>query len=313
MANNFGLGSRDMVKAGKFALINAARAGHKSFLTARTLSDRWRRFVNFIRENGIKKMELIDRNIVIEYGKDLLWRVEEGLMSAATAQNYVSAVNTVMDLATQGKWVSVSPVKDCFISQRDFIRTSIPSALDRMAFDAALASLYEEITDRGLAVIELCREFGLRSKEASLLDVNRGLREALQEGFITISAGTKGGRVRTVQILTEQQLYLLKRAAEIQGQGKSLMPIDQDWKSWREGELREIREALQKVMNGDSLRDLRAAYACQRYKELTGHDAPVLGGKRVSSAINKAARLVIARELGHGRIDVTNSYVGSSR
>ena len=60
--------------------------------------------------------------------------------------------------------------------------------------------------------------------------------------------------------------------------------------------------------------DLRAAYACERYKIITGMDAPVLSGKRESSkSIDRKAREMIARELGHNRIDVVASYLGSAQ
>ncbi len=60
--------------------------------------------------------------------------------------------------------------------------------------------------------------------------------------------------------------------------------------------------------------DLRAAYACERYAELTGHPAPVVAGHRSATREeDRAARTVIAQELGHGRIDVLGAYVGSAR
>lgn len=311
MANNFGLGSRDLVKAGKFALSNEVGAGHMSFASARTIADRWRLFVNYAKQFGIKRMEHVDRGTVVEYGKELQWRIDEGLMKPSTGQNYVSGVNSVMKIASKGMWEEVSPVKDCFIAHRDFIRTSVPVGLNRRVFDSALEALHDQVGDRGVALVELARELGLRSKEASLLDAQRGFIEAQLCGMVTISYGTKGGRIRKVPILSDRQIALLEKAAGIQNSGKSIMPVDQSWRSWREGELREIREALQTLLEGDSIRDLRSAYACERYREITGFDAPVVGNEMAPRDDDIAARKIIAVELGHGRIEITNTYFGS--
>jgi len=165
--NNYGLGSRDAAKAGAFALNSAARDGTMSYSTAATVGERWEQFVDWAREeNGVKWMEDYTRDMAIAYGQELAERVEAGEMSPATAQNYVSAVNTVMTLATSGQWQSVSPVKDCGIAERSSIREEAPGALDREAYGRALDAVREQVGDRAAAVVELAREFGLRSKEA---------------------------------------------------------------------------------------------------------------------------------------------------
>lgn len=81
---------------------------------------------------------------------------------------------------------------------------------------------------RAAIVAELARELGLRSKEASLLDANKALREAGKQGSIRISDGTKGGRVRELTV-TQQQISVLAKAAAIQGTNRSIMPANIDW------------------------------------------------------------------------------------
>jgi len=105
MGRNFSLGSRNMGRAGQMALNNAARVGAVSYSTAATQGERWSQFSEFARQAmGIKYMEGVTSGSVIAYGEQLQERVEAGEMSAATAQNYLSAVNSVMSLATQGQW-----------------------------------------------------------------------------------------------------------------------------------------------------------------------------------------------------------------
>jgi len=215
----------------------------------------------------------------------------------------------VLSIATGGRWESVSPTRDCGIAERSHIREDAPGALDREAYGRALDAVREQVGERAAAVVELARELGLRSKEASLLDAKAALREAEARGVVTISAGTKGGREREVPITSERQLEALRHAAEAQGRDSSMIPSDQSWREWREGALRDAREIV-KEETGGGLHDLRAAYACERYEALTGHAAPVAGGEIADRDADREAREQIAEELGHGRIDVVAEYVG---
>lgn len=61
-----------------------------------------------------------------------------------------------------------------------------------------------------------------------------------------------------------------------------------------------------------SIRDLRAVYACNRYETITGVPAPVLGGF-ASKDLDIKARKIISSELGHARLNITNSYLGKHK
>ena len=309
MSRNFGLGSRVMADAGRMALDRAAGRGEVSFSTAATQADRWASFSAWAKEQGVGRMERIDGEMVRAYGRELADQVKAGDLAPATAQNYVSAVNSVMALATQGAWESISPTKDCGIAHRSAVREDAPGALDRGAYDRAIEAVREQIGERAAAVVELARELGLRSKEASLLNARAALAEVQQRGAVTISGGTKGGRDRVVSITNDGQREALERASQAQGDGRTVMPADQSWKSWREGALRDTRELVQ-ASTGGGLHDLRSAYACERYEQLTGHAAPCAGGEIHDRAVDLAARLEISTELGHGRVDVTSEYLG---
>ena len=218
MSRNLGIGSRDMGRAGQMALDRAATAGGVSFSTAATNADRWNDFTSWAREQGIKRMEDVTPEAVRDYGRQLATRVEDGQLAASTAQNRVSAVNSVMGMATRGEWRSVSPTKECGIQERCAVREDAPGALDRAAYGQALAAVREQVGERAAATVELARELGLRSKEASLLDARSALHEALQRGAVTISDGTKGGREREISITSPVQVQALERAAHAQGE-----------------------------------------------------------------------------------------------
>jgi len=294
-----------MAKAGHFAMNREAANGAASFSTAATVGDRFNRFAELAKANGLRRLEEVTRDQVTAYGQTLADQVAEGTLSAAYAQNLVSAVNTVMNAATRGQWQSVSPTRECGIAHRSSVRETPSMAIDRSRVEAAQAAM----NDRGQAITDLARDLGLRSKEASLINARGALNEARDTGRVTIVDGTKGGRARQVPITQERQIASLDRAALVQGEARSLIPQGQTWAQFRDGELREIRETLQgQGMTG--LHDLRAGYASERYQALTGERPPLEGGQ-ASKADDKTAREILAVELGHGRIDIINAYIGS--
>ncbi len=58
--------------------------------------------------------------------------------------------------------------------------------------------------------------------------------------------------------------------------------------------------------------ELRTAYACERYEQLTGHAAPINDGHcyRIDRDLDQQARQQISLELGHNRIEVVSAYIG---
>jgi len=105
----------------------------------------------------------------------------------------------------------------------------------------------------------------------------------------------------------------LQRAAELQGNNRNLAPEGSSYAQWRD----HAYHAWSRVSHDVELKgfhDLRAAYACERYEQLTGRPAPVVAGERVADKREDlAAREIISAELGHGRVDVVSAYVGSAR
>ena len=317
MSRNFGLGSRDMGRAGQMALNGAAQVGAASFSTAATQGERWGQFSEFAKsEMGVKYMEKIDKAVVIAYGEKLQERVEAGEMSAATAQNYVSAVNAVMSLATQGQWGSVSPTKDCGIEQRSGIAST-----DKAISETRHGELKEAVGERLGALLDLQRSLGLRFEESAKIDAAGALAEARDAGRVTISAGTKGGLERTIPASPEA-ISALERAAAIQEKDRSMIPAAQTYALFQAEAYRELSEA-----GGQGFHCERHAFAQERYEALTGAPAPVVEGwvreerfERLADAlgvstdeakaIDQDAREQVAQELGHGRVEVTNAYLG---
>ena len=307
MSRNFGIGTRDLASAGRLFLQKSVQQKALSYSSADALSDRWSKFAAYAKENGVGRLERITPELVQQYGRELADKVQHQQLSASYAQNLISAVNTVLHL-TPKSWQSVSPTRDCGIAERSLVRAT-PVLTAREPLSVALDALRATGNFRGAAVAELAREFGLRSKEASLLNAHSALKEAQSKGYISVSRGTKGGRGRNVSITHGKQLQTLKNASKAQGNARAVMPTDKNWAQYR-NELQNVRETLKE--NGFAgLHDLRSAYAADRYEQFTNQPAPVNNGGIINDKANDyVAREQITAELGHGRIDVIAAYIG---
>jgi hypothetical protein len=313
---NYNLGSRDMTLAAKNALSSAG----KSFSSVATISQRFSHFAAFAKETAnIKIMEQIKRDDVLAYAKSLAEKVEAGQLSAATAQNYLSAVNVVLALARGDYGLRVTAVGDTGMSSRSGIAKEDKSV--------SIADHFVAVSKASPVVglmLELQRELGLRFEESVKIDAQKAYAQALEKSVVTIKAGTKGGRIREVPITSNSQLVALKSAAEYQAYHKikSMIPTGQSYKDFRHNAYNEVR-GLGVAFHGE-----RHAYAIARYQTLVGVSAPVVVGIRKpadhiayiakvlgitvkdAGSLDYGARLKISFELGHARTSVTRSYLG---
>jgi len=310
MQRNYNWGSRHMATAAGYALSSARKRGDIGHAAEHDYRHRFGLFLIFLKDRGVNRMEKITTALVIEYGKNLAERVDTEGLSPSRAQTLVSAINSTLYFVTRGKWRSVSPTEDCLIPERCAIREepTVPSDIAK----TAIKHLRNIGLLRCAAVAELAHEFGLRAKEASLLDSVTALTEAKTKNYITITKGAKGGRKRIINIQTAHQIEALERAAEIQGSGRSIMPKNRNWKQWLEGLLRKGRNQLH-LFEIKGYHELRSSYAANRYEVILGSPAPVNGGIIINKLADKDARLQIASELGHGRIDVVSEYIGGRK
>lgn len=308
-SRNHGYG-RNLAYAGTQILWERFGGGH--FSSVASHGERWRSFASWAREAaGIRDMRDITKATIMAYASALNSR---GL-AISTIHNRLSTVNVIMSHAREGHWERISP-RALSGATRTTVRTVSPASLNRARYQDARVALAAAGLDRASAVLALAREFGMRSEEAVKADLDRLVREAITYGSINIIDGTKGGRTapRWVPISPDgQQALAAARAARPDGSRNLLRP-GETYKSWRANELRAGRA----ILHDHGIRgyhDARAAYACARYAELTGHPAPAVAGgrRRADRNVDRAARATLAAELGHGRTGVVVAYVGSAR
>ncbi len=131
----------------------------------------------------------------------------------------------------------------------------------------------------------MAREFGLRQREATLANLDRWQKEAAKFGKVNVKDGTKGGRGKEVDrwvAVTEAGAAALAQAlaARPTGSQNLLSPTEatESYIQFVKGELAKGRSIL-KASGIGIHHDLRAAFACERYGQLTGHAAPVVTEK----------------------------------
>jgi integrase len=132
-----------------------------------------------------------------------------------------------------------------------------------------------------------------------------------QDDHIRLKAAwTKGGKARVVPILRQDQRAVLDRAHRLAGSG-SLIPSQKNYiQQLRTYERHTTQSGLSK------LHGLRHAYAQARFKQLTGWACPAAGGPTAASLsadqrkLDLQARLIISRELGHAREQISAVYLG---
>jgi hypothetical protein len=309
---NFGYG-KQMDWAGKQALRD--RFGNGRYGTVAGHTERWRQFVAWCRrERGIRDARRVDRSTVNAYGTSLADKVTEKSMSVSYAQNLLSSVNVVLESLRGDRHVRVAPA--ALVGKRNHVRVEPPAGLDRQAVRQCADRLRMNGHERIASVVELARELGLRLREASMLDARAALCQAKKQGAVNITAGTKGGRGHRVDRwvpVTEITIGCLVRAAKAQGSSRNLIPTELSWRQWNT-RVHHVWAAVRDDFGLKKLHDFRAAYACERYRSITGSVAPVVAGRRLADrGADRTARNTIAQELGHARSDVVTAYVGGAR
>ncbi|MFJ7882004.1 integrase domain-containing protein [Pseudomonas sp. NPDC096917] len=314
---NFGYG-RQLSYAGPQALRDLFGGGH--YGTVKAHSDRWQAFVRWCRSEdgpGLNDARQIDRQTLLDYAGHLRQQVEQGELAIATAQNRLSSVNRTMAALRGDQNVKVPSPSKTLGMRRTSIRRSVPQGQDRAHVKRIVDVLCEHQMPRAAAIAQLARATGMRLREAILADLPRLQREAEQLGKINIQDGTKGGRSGasahrwvTVDNHTRDALAF---ALQVSPDGShNLLAPDENYLDFQQRIVRPARVILHQH-NLKGFHELRAAYACNRYEQITLHLAPINGGScyQLDRHLDREARVQISYELGHGRIDVASTYIGS--
>ena len=313
---NFGYG-RQLSYAGPQALRDMFGGGH--YGTVKAHSDRWLAFVRWCRSEdgpGFNDARQIDRQTLQDYAGHLREQVEQGELAIATAQNRLSSVNRTMAALRGDQHVKVSSPSKALGMQRSTIRKIAPQGQDREQMKRIVDALCEHQLTRAAAIAQLARAAGMRLREAILANLPRLMHEAEHYGKINIQDGTKGGRSgasapRWIEV--DEHIHdALRYAEQVSPDGScNLLASSESYFDFQQRIVRPARHILQ-MHSLKGFHELRAAYACERYEQITHHLAPINGGDcfQTDHHLDHKARVQISYELGHSRIDVVSAYIG---
>jgi hypothetical protein len=246
---------------------------------------------------GINDARQIDRKVLADYAAYLHDAVGRGDLAVSTAQNRLSSVNRTIAALRGDQYVKLLSPSKALGMQRSGVRQSVPQG-------------------RAAAIILLARITGMRLREAILADLPRLSREAEACGKINIQDGTKGGRAgasapRWIAV-NDHVRGALEFARQVSPTGsRNLIAPNESYLNV----LQEVVRPSRDILHGHNLKgfhELRAAFACERYEQITRHPSPINGGdcRQMDWCLEREARRQISYELGHGRIDMVAAYIG---
>ncbi|WP_418642100.1 integrase domain-containing protein [Vibrio chaetopteri] len=317
---NFGLWSRDLGKA----LINASleNQGGIHSNTHRARMPALRSFAAYLKaETTIARLEKIERHVVKQFGIYLKERYELGEISSRTARDYLSHVNRALAQARGDETLVVNATRELgFVPKQGIALT------DQSVSESLHRKINENVTEEVRLVVQLQRAFGLRFREAALLDAKSVLR-AVESGKVPkIKRGTKGGQERNLPISTSKQYRAILAAAEYQvaNNKNSLVPDDKSFRAFQTSAWREFNEVDTSYCSHGE----RKFFACQYYRDYVGVSCPVQSNIKHGDAhieyiadqkgisfeqakrLDREARKLLSEILGHHRIGITNAYLG---
>ncbi len=229
---------------------------------------------------------------IVEY-----WKQKN--LSNATIKNRVSVIRHLSALMNKPQIVPSN--QDLKIGARNYV-----SLKNRALYNPD----FSKISNPHLRIsLELQRVFGLRREES--LKIKPHLADK-GDKLELMPSWCKGGRGRFIPIRTEEQRYWLEKAKElVEKAGYSLIPQEKDYIQHRYLYDKQVERSDLRNVHG-----VRHAYAQQRYKELTGWEAPINGGPKSSELLPQQkkvdyhARMTLTEELGHSREQITVNYLG---
>lgn len=303
----------------KWAGKNALRElyGHGHYGTVASHAMRWGLFCVWLKDwYGVVDARNITMEMLVSYAEYLRGCVLDGIIEVSYAQNLLSSVNVSLEALRGDENVRLESPSE-YVGQRCHARSEVPTGYDLGVVRTVVTQLEGDGLYRASLVVKLARYFGVRLREAVLCDRLQWEKQARERMSIDVRSGTKGGRGKEVERwvpVTEDGLRILlelNQVCEAAGSGNNLLRPDESFDSFvNDGEINNARKYLH-ACGINSYRDLRSAWACERYQELTGFMAPVFGeAVKAGREVDVNARKIMAPEIGHNRVDVLAAYVG---
>ena len=280
-------------------------------------------------QENLRSLKQLDQQKIENFVKNLKQKVESGSLTASTAQNYASALNTIIDYTNYVNNANLGHISAAEAGIHDTVQHT-----DKSISEVEISEIKENLANEGkenLALaVELQENFGLRFRESIGLNIETA-KEALKTGVLSVGREdwTKNGREREISITTAEQKTILEKVIE-NIQNREVVNLA-GGKNARD--FSTIKEAYQEAYKeGLKFHSVRHTWAQQEYSKgweqrgFQGIQAPVKfetkeafrenlqekTGLNISEAreIDREIRQEISEQLGHSRLDITHTYLG---
>ncbi|MBN6740314.1 integrase domain-containing protein [Acidithiobacillus sp. MC6.1] len=292
----------------------AIQRGNKGYGTIRTKQIRIQYFTEFLKASDIKDLRKVQYTDLQSFGEHVAQLAKIKNWSTAYAQNILADANVLMGFVRRQRSFRIRP--RAYVGQRGWTRTSPPTGMAMGEIEQSAHALFQNGDERAALIVLMARFFGMRLQEAVKANLPRLLRQAKREGRINILDGTKGGRKVTRYVaVNDFGIWILQQAHDLAQEDCShcLVPRHQNYIQFIGGEVARARQVM-KTCGIKGFHDLRSAYSCDRYTQISGVPAPVFtGGRTTQGKTDSNARVVISAELGHHRPEVVNAYIGARK
>ncbi|ORT50358.1 hypothetical protein ST37_10830 [Vibrio sp. qd031] len=304
---NFGFG-RSFKFATKAVLKH--KFGEGRYQTRQAHLCRSKLFFQFIYELGIDDFRFIEQDDIEAYASWVASIVQSKRYSLSYGTNLLSSMNVILECLREDRELEISPSK--YLGKRSHRRTKPLIYLPMEQVEARYIELRKQEQETAFT-FAASRLLGLRLRETVLLRPKEALKQHRSEGKINVTRGTKGGRKTSRWVATspfvEQVLEDALGNSKSKG-SRNMIPSDQSMiKVYRHIEYK-LRAYLKSEGFG-TIHDLRAMFACDRMNTLIGYQVPIRGGGKIRDKAEYYEHAkTVAKELGHNREYVINSYCG---
>ena len=238
---------------------------------------------------------------------------------ASTLQSRTSVLRTFCGWI--GKANMIKPL-ETYVKDKSLVRRVQVAMVDKswtgngLDFKAKLKEIEAYDLQAG-AQLRIIKAFGLRREEAVCFRPNRSKMLGADQNSIYIEFGTKNGLKRHVPIETEYQREMLEYACRLAKTTEAHI-------GWKDLSLKQAVKKMANIMQkfgitkkeaNATLHGLRHENMHDIHEEVTGHPAPVKGGKieDMDPDLVLKARHKMTQAAGHARLGITNAYAGSFR
>ena len=255
------------------------------------------------------------------YGEYLKTTYEEDECSPITARDYLSHVNRALAQARGDEQCVVRATRDLGFVPKSGIAL-VDGSVSEVLHQKVLRGVGEELK----FIMQLQRLFGLRFREACLVDAKNCIKSYKNNEIPSITRGTKGGQSRLLPIETREQYRLLLNVVDyqIENSTRTLIPDTFSFKAFQSYAWRESTSMDSAYRSHGE----RKHFACNFYFDRVGVRCPVQSGtshgrehyqfiaeklsisEQQAKKLDRNVRLALSKRLGHHRIEITNAYLG---